>query len=152
MNMSLALSPTSPQLRVNFTFDWPGGILMELRIEGAVAGAGLGNDLREVYRMFDNLRYSQSLFTSCAECDRHQVLAILRRSIERTRLSPALTSIRVSTKDENGVIRNIAVGDHGNDSMRELEKMLRSGAGAHPGHAHDGPAEEAPRSRDLSVH
>lgn len=125
---------------------------MELKIEGATAGDGPGADIKEFYKMFDNLRYGQSPFTSCAECDRHQILAILRRSIERARQSTALTNISVSIKDESGAIRNIAVTDEGNDSLLELEKTLRFVAAAYPGHAHKGPADQAPRSVDLSVH
>jgi hypothetical protein len=152
MNMSLAFSSASPQLRVNFTFDCPGGILMELKIESAVADAGPRGSLIEFYKMFDNLKYSQSGFTSCAECDRHQVLAILRRSIERARQSQAPASISVSIKDETGTIRNITVTDGGNNGMLELEKMLRMVASDYPGHAHNGPAEPAGKPRDLSVH
>jgi hypothetical protein len=152
MNTSLALSSTSPQLRVSFTFDWPGGVLMELKIESATAGGRPGADLKEFYKMFDNLRYGQSLFTSCAECDRHQVLVMLRRSIERARQSSALANISVSIKDESGAVRNIAVTDGGSDSMLELEKVLRSVGPVYQGHAHNGPAEQTPRSLDLSVH
>jgi hypothetical protein len=150
MNMSLALSSASPQLRVSFSFDWPGGVLMELTIEGAAAGDGAVSDLRDFCRMFDNLRYSQSLFTSCAECDRHQVLAVLRRSIERVRQSRGLANLSVTLKDETGLIRNIALSDAGNDTMRELEEMLRTVASAYPGHTHGGRAVSRPR--DVSVH
>jgi hypothetical protein len=105
MYMSLDLSAASPQLRVTFTFDWPGGVLMELVIQGSVAGQGLGDDLVDIYKMIDNLRYSQALFTNCADCDRHQVLAVLRRCIERARMAAALATITVSIKDENGATK-----------------------------------------------
>jgi hypothetical protein len=152
MNMSLSFTSGSRQLRVNFTFDYPGGLLMELKIESAVAHDGPRGDLREFYKMFDNLRYTQSGFTSCAECDRHQVLAVLRRSIERARHSPAPASISVSIKDETGTIRNISVTDGGSDGLLELEKTLRMVASALPGHTHTGTAERSPKSRGLSVH
>jgi hypothetical protein len=100
--------------------------------------------------MFDNLRYSQSLFTSCAECDRHQVLAVLRRSIERVRQSRGLANISVSLRDESGLTRNIALSDAGHETMRELEEMLRSVTSGYPGHAHGGRA--ASRRQDVSVH
>jgi len=123
---------------------------MELTIEGAAGGDGAVSDLRDFCRMFDNLRYSQSLFTSCAECDRHQVLAVLRRSIERVRQSRVLANISVSLKDETGLTKNIALSDTGQDTMRELEEMLRSVTSAYPGHAHGGRA--ASRPQDVSVH
>ncbi|HKF54891.1 MAG TPA: hypothetical protein VKJ45_05595 [Blastocatellia bacterium] len=150
MNMSLALSSASPQLRVSFKFDWPGGVLMELTIEGAAPGDGAVSDLRDFCRMFDNLRYSQSLFTSCAECDRHQVLALLRRSIERVRQSRVLANISVTLKDETGMTKKLALSDNGYETMRALEEMLRSVSSAYPGHAHGGSVPSRPQ--DVSVH
>jgi hypothetical protein len=123
---------------------------MEMKIEGMVAGESLGTDLVEVYKMLDNLRYSQSLFTSCAECDRHQVLAILRRCIERASLSAAAT-IGVSIKDENGVTRHIALADNCNETMIELESVLRSVAAGHSGHAHGGSVGASPNPKHLPV-
>jgi hypothetical protein len=152
MNVSLSFSSASPQLRVSFTFDYPGGILMELNIETAAPREGPRGDLREFYKMFDNLRYGQSGFTSCPECDRHQILAILRRSVERARQSSAPANISVSIKDETGTISNIMVTDGGDHGLLELEKTLRMVAPAQSGHPHTGAAGRAPKSRGLSVH
>ena len=150
--MSLALTSESQQLRVSFTFEWLGGVLMELKIEGKAApGNGPHYGLKEVYRMLDNLRYSESTFASCAECDRHQVLAIIRRSIDRANLSTGLANISVSIKDENGATKQIAISE-GSDTMVELEKMLRSVSAAHPGHSHGAPSQATPGSKGLSVH
>ncbi len=152
MNMSLVLSPSLRELRVNFTFDWPGAILLELKIQGPASGDGRGADLLEFCRMFDNLRYGQSLFSSCPECDRHQILAIVRRSIERARHAPGTPRISVSIRDESGTTRNLAVTDGDDEVLFELEKALRPAAPAYRGHAHNGSLGNAPRSRDLPVH
>jgi len=152
MNMSLVLCPSSRELRVNFTFDWPGAVLLELKIQGSASGDGRGPDVLEFCRMFDNLKYGQSLFTSCPECDRHQILAILRRSIERARQSPATARISISIKNEKGTTRNLAVTDGDDEILFELDKALRPVAPAYQGHAHSRPPANASRSRDLSVH
>jgi len=126
--------------------------MLELKIQGAAASGGRGADLLEFCRMFDNLRYGQSLFTSCPECDRHQILAILRRSMERVRQSPATARITVSIKDENGTTRNLAVTHGDDETLFELEKALRPVGPAYQGHAHSSPPANASKSWDLSVH
>src|SRR5215470_16002230 len=109
MNVSLAVNSNSPQLRVSFTFDWPDGPIVEVKIERPAPGDRPDWDLREVHRMVDNLRYSQAPATSCPECDRHQVMAILRRSIERGHLASDLPAVRVTVRDDHGATRNIPV-------------------------------------------
>jgi len=149
MNVTLVHGPKSRQLRVNFTFDWPQPTVVELKIKLTGPDSGRDQDLKQVFKMFDNLRHSQSLFTSCVDCDQRHLLVLLRRSIEQVRPSPH-TFITVTVKDRRKAAKKLTITEWDRQTS-ELGKILGPVA-PQSGHRHTGTTQQDLTEGNLTVH